>query len=86
MTVKAALCHMTSAQLRAAEVGLPVASQLATLAVSSNAGREPYLFTFSNKITRERYTRRHGDDAAHVVVFCYSSCRELLVRCQCHSL
>lgn len=44
MTAKAALCHMTRAQLRDAEVGLPVASPLATLAVSSNPGGNSRLF------------------------------------------
>lgn len=44
MTLKAALCHMTRAQLRDAEVGLPVASQLAALAVSSNPGRNSRCF------------------------------------------
>lgn len=69
MTVKAALCHMTSTQLRVAEVGLPVASQLATLAVSSKPVRKPFLSTLSNKIIRQRYIGRHGDDTALVVVF-----------------
>lgn len=63
MTMKAALCHMTRAQLRDAEVGLPVASQLAALAVSSNPGKNSRCFpplprTFSNKTTRVRYTTR----------------------------
>lgn len=79
MTVKAASCHMTSTQLRVAEVGLPVASQLATLALSGKAVRKPFLSTFSNKTTQEGYTSRHGDDTAHVVVLCYSSHRELLL-------
>lgn len=43
--MKASLGHMTSAQLRDAEVGLPVASQLATLAASSNPGGNSRFFS-----------------------------------------
>lgn len=44
LTLKAALCHMTNAQLRDAEEGLPVASLLATIAVSSNPDRNSHFY------------------------------------------
>ncbi len=49
--MKAALCHMSCAQLRDAEVGLPVASLLATLAVCSSTVRNRRFFSpFQTKL------------------------------------
>lgn len=49
--MKAPLCHVTNPQLRDTEVGLPVASQLASLADSSDPGSR----VFSALKKRENY-------------------------------
>lgn len=86
MTMKAPLCHVTNPQLRDTEVGLPVASQLASLADSSDPGSRVFSALKKEKITPVICTTSHGEDAAHTIVFCIPFYRQLLFRRQCHSL